>query len=76
MTQAMGDVETMAAAKRLGGLAQGVRLPGIDRMRGLVIVFTVLNPDAHCSHPSLERAAKCSVIVTDEMSYAENWVTR
>ena len=33
-------------------------------------------PDAHCSHPSLERAAKCSVIVTDEMSYAENWVTR
>src|SRR6202023_1341326 len=24
-------------------------------------------PDAHCSHPSLERAAKCSVIVTDEI---------
>jgi hypothetical protein len=25
-------------------------------------------PDAHCSHPSLERAAKCSVIITDEIS--------
>src|ERR1700730_3059588 len=24
-------------------------------------------PDAHCSHPSLERAAKCSVIVTNEI---------
>src|SRR3984893_14767368 len=24
-------------------------------------------PDAHCSHPSPERAAKCSVIVTDEI---------
>src|SRR6202047_3785510 len=24
-------------------------------------------PDAHGSHPSLERAAKCSVIVTDEI---------
>src|ERR1700730_13918005 len=24
-------------------------------------------PDVHCSHPSLERAAKCSVIVTDEI---------
>ena len=39
----MGDVETMAAAKSLGGLAQGVRLPGIDRMRGLVIVFMALD---------------------------------
>ena len=24
-------------------------------------------PDAHCSHPSLERDAKCSVIVADEI---------
>src|ERR1700730_6558209 len=24
-------------------------------------------PDAHCSHPSLELAAKCSVVVTDEI---------
>jgi hypothetical protein len=23
--------------------------------------------DNHCSHPSLERAAKCSVIITDEI---------
>jgi hypothetical protein len=27
----------------------------------------MLVPDAHCSHPSLERAAKCSVIVMDEI---------
>jgi hypothetical protein len=26
-------------------------------------------PDAHCSHPSLERAAKCSVVVTDSPSH-------
>jgi hypothetical protein len=24
-------------------------------------------PDTHCSHPSLEPAAKCSVVVTDEI---------
>src|SRR5208337_3015036 len=35
-------------------------LPGRAKRGGPV-------PDAHRSHPSLERAAKCSVIVTDEV---------
>ena len=35
-------------------------LPRREERRGSV-------PDTHCSYPSLERATKCSVIVTDEI---------
>lgn len=43
MPQAIGDAETIPAAKGAGVVAHGVRLPGIDRMRGLVIVLMALD---------------------------------